>query len=208
MLPSKYLIGICMTSFWISCSSCCNYFGCTSFFVDIYHHDFVYLEPYTLERNYISRWYLFFHVHLVLLLLFLWWLRESFCLECVSYLVASWCTLVWWRLFSSCLSWRGLIGIPCLDDAYAFYLHLGLSQVLVIHFAYLVFLWTHLLSCVWEWKALHSVSHSFKTMLMLMLIRILVFSCALPWLTHIILVEPILKLPLLLVAQPCVCSKY
>ena len=33
-----------------------------------------------------------------------------------------------------------LIGIPCLDDAYVFYLHLGLSQVLVIHFAYLVFL--------------------------------------------------------------------
>ena len=31
-----------------------------------------------------------------------------------------------------------LIGIPCLDDAYAFYLHLGLSQVLVIHFAFLV----------------------------------------------------------------------
>ena len=33
-----------------------------------------------------------------------------------------------------------LIGIPCLDDAYVFYLHLGLSQVLVIHFSYLVFL--------------------------------------------------------------------
>ena len=33
-----------------------------------------------------------------------------------------------------------LIGIPCLDDSYVFYLHLGLSQVLVIHFAYLVFL--------------------------------------------------------------------
>ena len=31
-----------------------------------------------------------------------------------------------------------LIGIPCLDDAYAFYLHLGLSQVLVLLFAYLV----------------------------------------------------------------------
>ena len=51
--------------------SCCNYFGCTSFFVDIYHHDLVYLEPYTLERNYIPRWYPFFHVHLVFLLFFL-----------------------------------------------------------------------------------------------------------------------------------------
>ena len=87
--------------------SCCNYFGCTSFFVDIYHHDFVYLESYTLERSCISRWYPFFHVHLVFLMLFLWWLRESFCLECVSYLVASWCALVWWRLFSSCLPLRG-----------------------------------------------------------------------------------------------------
>ena len=102
---------ILLVYLWLPCGylvpSCCNYFGCTSFFVDIYHHDLVYLEPYTLERNYISRWYPFFHVHLVFLMLFLWWLRESFCLECVSSIVASWCTLVWWRLFSSCLSLRG-----------------------------------------------------------------------------------------------------
>ena len=107
MLPSKYLIGISMTSFGYLVPSCCNYFGCTSLLVDTYRHDFVYLDPYTLERNYISRWYPFFHVHLVFLMLFLWWLRKSFCLECVPYLVASWYTLVWWRLFSSCLSCRG-----------------------------------------------------------------------------------------------------
>ena len=31
-----------------------------------------------------------------------------------------------------------LIGIPRLDEAFIFYLHHGLSQVLVIHFAFLV----------------------------------------------------------------------
>ena len=31
-----------------------------------------------------------------------------------------------------------LIGIPRLDEAFIFYLHHGLSQVLVFHFAYLV----------------------------------------------------------------------
>ena len=31
-----------------------------------------------------------------------------------------------------------LIGIPCLDDTYVFYLHLGLSQVLVILFEFLM----------------------------------------------------------------------
>ena len=41
----------------------------------------------------------------------------------------------------------------------------------------------------------------------LTLILILVFSSALPWLTHNFLVEPILKLPLLRVAQPCACCK-
>ena len=53
---------------------------------------FIDLEPYTLERNYISRWYPFFHDHLVFLVLFLWWLREIVCLKCGSYIVASWCT--------------------------------------------------------------------------------------------------------------------
>jgi len=103
---------------------------------------FIYVEPYTLERNYISRWYPFFHDHLVFLVLFLWWLREIICLECGSYIVASWCTLVWWRLFSSCLSWWGFrhvywyqqlvstIGIPSLDEAIFFFLHHGLSQAL------------------------------------------------------------------------------
>ena len=148
--------------------SCCNYFGCTSFFVDIYHHDFVYLEPYTLERNYISRWYPFFHVHLVFLMLFLWWLHESFCLECVSSIVASWCTLVWWRLFSSCLSWWGchLNWYP--SSWWGFHL---LSSPWVVTSIGSLLLISKLVnpfaSCVWEWQALHRVPHSFKTMLML-----------------------------------------
>ena len=41
----------------------------------------------------------------------------------------------------------------------------------------------------------------------LMLIHILVLSSAFPWLTHILFVEPIRKLPLLHVAQPCACCK-
>ena len=127
---------ILLVYLWLPCGylvpSCCNYFGCTSFFVDIYHHDFVYLEPYTLERNYISRWYPFFHVHLVFLMLFLWWLRESFCLECVSSIVASWCTLVCGEdYFPHAYLYEAfaiLIGIPRLDEAFIFYLHHGLSQ--------------------------------------------------------------------------------
>ena len=79
----------------------------------------------------------------------------------------------------------------------------------------LLSLWTHLLdvcvtfltSCVWEGHVLHLVSHLFNTMLMLKLILMLVFSSALPWLTHIMLVEPFLKLCYLHVAQPCVCCK-
>ena len=209
MLPSKYLIGICMTSLWISCSSCCNYFGCTSFFVDIYHHDFIYLEPYTLERNYISRWYPFFHVHLVFLMLFLWWLRESFCLGCVSSIVASWCTLVWWRLFSLCLSLRG-------------FCHLLVSLVLMrlsssifttgchkhrFFICLLVSLWTHLLVVYGNDRPCFVCLILPRLCWCLMLIRTLVFSSDFPWLTHIILVEPTLKLPLLNVAQPFVCCK-
>ena len=141
---------ILLVYLWLPCGylvpSCCIYFGCTSFFVDI----FVYIEPYTLERNYISSWYPFFHVHLVFLMLFLWWLRESFCLECVSSIVASWCTLVWWRLFSSCLSLRGLIGIPRLDEPLFVYLHHGLSQAYVLYLL-ISKLVNPFASCVWEW---------------------------------------------------------
>ena len=210
MLSSKYLIGICMTSLWISCSSCCNYFGCTSFFVDIYHHDFVYIEPYTLERNYISSWYPFFHVHLVFRMLFLWWLRESFCLECVSSIVASWCTLV--------------CGEDYFPHAYLYeaFAILLVSLVLMrlsssifttgchkhrFFLCLLVSLWTHLLVVCGNDRPCTVCLILSRLCWCLMLILILVFSSALPWLTHIILVEPTLKLPLLYVAQPFVCCK-
>ena len=146
------------------------------------------------------------------------------CLSYVISLVAPWKLLPWMRVLSRCILMHScvvkivfimlvftrlfaiLIGIPRLDEAFAFYLHHGLSQcwLFFLHFSVLVnpFAW-----CVWGGHVMHLVSHLFKTMLMLKLILILVFSSALPWLTHLILVEPTLKLPLLYVAQPFVCWK-
>ena len=100
-----------------------------------------------------------------------------------------------------------LIGIPRLEEAFIFYLHRGLSQVLVIHFAFLVCLWTLLLGVCGEDMPCTLYLHYPRLCWCLMLIRTLVFSSALPWLTHIILVEPSLKLPLLYVAQSFVCCK-
>ena len=100
-----------------------------------------------------------------------------------------------------------LIGIPRLDEAFIFYLHHGLSQVLVIHFALLVCLWTLLLGVCGEDMPCTVYFIYPRLCWCFMLILILVFSSALSWLTHIILVEPILKLPLLHVAQPCACCK-
>ena len=100
-----------------------------------------------------------------------------------------------------------LIDIPRLDEAFIFYLHHGLSQVLVILFTFLVCLWTRLLG-VWGEDMSCTVYLIYPRLcwcVMLMLTS--VFSSALPGLTHIILVEPILKLPLLHVAQPCACCK-
>ena len=150
--------------------SCCNYFGCTSFFVDIYHHDFVYLESYTLERSCISSWYPFFHVHLIFLMLFLWWLCESFCLECVSYIVASWRTLVWWRLFSSCLSLRGFCHLNWYPSSWWGF-HLPSSPWVVTSVGYLFCFLSVLVNpfawCVWGGHVMHLVSPLSKTMLML-----------------------------------------
>ena len=148
------------------------------------------------------------------------------CLSCVISLVAPWKLLPWVRVLYRCILMHScvvkifflmlvltrlfaiLIGIPRLDEAFAFYLHHGLSQILVIHFAYLVCLWTHLLGVCGEDMSCTMYLIYPRLCWCLMLILTLVFSSALPWLTHIILVEPILKLPLLLVAQPCVCCKY
>ena len=114
---------------------------------------FIYLEYYTLERNYISSWYPFFHVHLVFLMLFLWWLRESFCLECVSSIIASWCTLVWWRLFSSCLSLRGFCHLNWYPSSWWGF-HLLSSPWVVTSIGSLLRiskLVNPFASCVWEW---------------------------------------------------------
>lgn len=71
---------------------------------------FIYLEPYTLERNYISRWYPFFHDHLVFLVF-------------IS-LVAPWNRLSWVRILFPCIllhSFVVKIVFPhaCLDEAFA-----------------------------------------------------------------------------------------
>ena len=153
MLSSKYLIGIFMTSLWIS-----YYFLFatissvhSSLWIDIIMI-FIYLESYTLERNYISRRYPFFHDHLVFLVSFLWWLRESLCLECGSYIVASWCTLLWWRsFFFSCLSWRGfchLYWFPSSWQSYPFYIFTTGCHKHRLFIWLVVSLWTHLLLCV------------------------------------------------------------
>ena len=159
----------------------CNYFMCISFFVDWYH--FIYLESYTLERCYIFSGYPYSFTST-----FPWCLCEMIYLECRSF-VASWCTLLRWRYCFSlaCLdeAFAISIGIPPLDKAIIFFLHHGLSQVLVIHFAYLVCLWTHLLGVCGKDMSCTLYLHYSRLCWCLMLIRILVFSSALPWLTHI-----------------------
>ena len=205
---------ILLVYLWLPCGylvpSCCNYFECTSFFVDIYRHEFVYLEPYTLERNYISSWYPLFHVHPVFLMLFLWWLRESFCLECMFSIVASCCTRVWWRFF-----FFMLISTRLLPSYLVSLVLMRLSSSIFtmgchkhrFFICLLVNLWTYLLVVCGNDMPCTVYLILSRLYWCVMLIRTLVFSSALPWLTHIILVEPILKLPLLLVAQPCACCK-
>ena len=148
--------------------SCCNYSRCTSFFVDIYDHDFVYLESYTLERSCISRRYPFFHVHLVFLF-FLWWLHESFCLECVSCLVASWCTLVWWRFFFLMLVFMRLLPSWYPSSWWGF--HLLSSPWVVTSVGYSFYIFSVLVNpfawCVSGGHVMHRVSHLPKAMLML-----------------------------------------
>ena len=72
----------------------------------------------------------------------------------------------------------------------------------------LVSLWTHLLVVCGNDRPCTVCLILSRLYWCLMLFCTLVFSSALPWLTHIFLVEPTLKLHLLLVAQPCVCCKY
>ena len=146
---------------------------------------------------------------------------------CLSYfisLVAPWNRLSWVRILYRCILMHSFvvkivfphacldeafamsIGIPPLDKAIILYLRHGLSQALLL-MCFLVSLWTHLL--VVCGKDVSCTLYLFYSRLCwcLMLILILVFSSALPWLTHIVLVEPIPKLPLFHFAQPCVCCK-
>ena len=144
-------------------------------------------------------------------LLFLWWLRESF-LSWVHVLYR--CILlhscVVKIFFSSCLSLRGFCHLNWYPSSWWGF-HLLSSPWVVASFVviFLVSLWTHLLVGVCGNDRPCTVCLILSRLYWgLMPNRTLVFSSALPWLTHIFLVEAILKLPLLLVAQPCVCGKY
>ena len=66
-------------------------------------------------------------------MLFLWWLRESFCLECVSYLLHLDALLCGEDYFPHAYLYEAfaiLIGIPRLDEAFIFYLHHGFTSTL------------------------------------------------------------------------------
>ena len=142
MLSSKYLIGIFITSLWISCSFLFVTISCVhpSLWIDIIMI-VIYLESYTLERSCISSWYPLPS-------------RPPFLSHVIS-LVAPWKCVPWVRVISRCISMHScvvkifllmlvltrlfaiLIGIPRLDEAFTFYLHHGLSQAWLL-FRFLV----------------------------------------------------------------------
>ena len=125
----------------------------------------------------------------------------------------SWCTLWLWRLFFLMLVLMRVLPFQLVSLLLTRFLlpifTMGCHKRWFL-FCLLVSLWTHFLVCVcgndmsWTLCLISSRLCSWVT-----LILILVFSSALPWLTHIIVVGPILKLLLLHVAQPFVlCNWY
>jgi len=115
--------------------------------------------------------------------------------------------------FSSCLSWWGFCHFQLVSLLLTRFLlpifTMGRHKRWFL-FCLLVSLWTHFLVCVCGNDmscTLYLISS--RLCWWVMLILILVFSSALPWLTHITLVELILKLLPLHVAQPLVlCNWY
>ena len=191
MLPSKYLIGIFMTSLWISCSFLFVTILCVhpSLWIDIIMI-VIYLESYTLERTSISSWYPFLS-------------RPPFLSHVIS-LVAPWKCVPWVRVISRCILMHScvvkifllmlvltrlfaiLIGIPRLDEAFTFYLHHGLSQAWLL-FHFLVSLCIHLVLVCVSGKVMPCTLYLIYLRLCwcLMLILTLVFSSAFSWLTQI-----------------------
>ena len=148
--------------FWYLIPSFCNYFMCTSFFVDI-----IYLVSYTRERSYISSWYPYSFMSTIsfTLYIYFWWLHGSIC----------WMSACLTSLHLSALMFgEDCCPHACLDKPIISYLHHGLSQALIFSLL-LVSLWTHFLDVcvtflslfVWEGHVLHLVSHLLKAMLML-----------------------------------------
>ena len=134
-----------------------------------------------------------------------WWLHGSIC----------WMSACLTSLHLSALMFgEDCCPRACLDKPIISYLHHGLSQALIFNLL-LVSLWTHLLDvCVTFLLRVCGKDMSCTLYLIysrlcwcLIHILILVFSSALTWLTHIILVVPILRLPHLHVAQSYVCCK-
>ena len=137
-----------------------------------------YLESYTHERSYISRWYPFFHDHLVFLVF-------------IS-LVAPWNRLSWVRILYHCILMHSFVVkivflmlvltrlSPCqlvsllltmLSSIGIINWYLSLSSPWVVTSFVVYSLFSELVNpfacCVWEGRVLHLVSHLFKTMLML-----------------------------------------
>ena len=101
------------------------------------------------------------------------------------------------------------IGIPPLLTRFLFPIFTMGCHKRWFLFCLLVSLWTHFLVCVCGNDmscTLYLISS--RLCWWVTLILILVFSSALPWLIHITLFEPILKLLLLHVAQPFVLCKW
>ena len=150
------------------------------------------------------------------------------CLPCLSYvisLVAPWKLLPWECVLFRCILLHScvvkiifllLIFTRLLPSFLVALVLMSLSSSIFtagchkhrFSICLLVSLWTHLLVVCGNDRPCTVCLILWWLYWCLMLFCTLVFSSALPWVTHIFLVEPTLKLPLLLVAQPCVCCKY
>ena len=95
-----------------------------------------------------------------------------------------------------------LIGIPHLDEAFFYIFTMGCHKHRFF-ICLLVSLWTHLLVVCGNDRPCTMCLILSRLCWCLLLTLTLVFSSALPWLTHIILVEPTLKLSPLYVSTVC-----
>ena len=145
------------------------------------------------------------------------------CLSYVISLVAQWKFLPWVRVFYRCILMHSCV-VKIIFPMLVFTRLCHLVSLVLMRLSSSIFttgchkhrfficllvsLWTHLLVVCGNDRPCIVCLILSRLCWCLMLILILVFSSSSPWLTHIILVKPVLKLSLLLVAQPCVCCMY